>query len=256
MDKGVFVSIAAGNEGQKGPFYSGAGSNGHNVMSVAAINVTSDLSLGTTDSSSQPVAAYFTSWGPTNELTMKPNIGAPGFDIISTYLDQTFHMDSGSSMAAPYIAGIAALYIAHHGGRELHGRDFAKKLATRIIASGRNVAWSTGTPRFNQTAPPFQVGSGLVDARKVIFSETELLFDPFSLRDTESFQPDWSAQITNNANRTINYTIKVEYQPGMEIYDGNSAIQLLSKLKPSIIQPKVKFPEALMLGSQQSNRIK
>ncbi|QLI67948.1 Pyrolysin [Metarhizium brunneum] len=252
VERGVFVSIAAGNEGTRGPFYSGVGSNGRHVVSVAAINATGNPLLSDSDSQHRPIAAYFTSWGPTNELTMKPDIGAPGYNILSTYLDQGFETDSGSSMAAPYIAGIAALYIAHHGGRELHGPSFAQSLAQRIVASGRNVAWSAGEVVLNESAPPFQVGTGLVDAWKVLNYTTQVSFEPISLLDTELFQAEWDIEITNNANQTVKYTFEHESLPGVEIYDGVSDIRPLSQLQPLRIVPGVSLPPDTTLHSGQT----
>ncbi|KAG5978810.1 hypothetical protein E4U55_005910 [Claviceps digitariae] len=255
--KGVFVSIAAGNEGENGPFYSGAGSNGRHVVSVAAINTTGDPRMQKAGPASRPVAAYFTSWGPTNELVLKPDIGAPGYNIISTYLDHGFQTDSGSSMAAPYIAGIAALYISEHGGRELHGSSFAADLANRIIASGQDVAWSTGEISFNESAPIFQVGTGLVDARKVLSYKTQLSFDPISLQDTELFKPDWNINVTNRANRTVHYTFHHEPLPGVEIYDGAGAIKLLSNLRPrNNISAIVSLPPGLSIKAGQTKTFK
>lgn len=115
------VTISAGNEGNTGPFYSSSGASGHNVLSVAAINVTGNPNISTSDPSAAPIPALFTSWGPTNELLLKPDIGAPGFEIVSTVPGNSYESMSGTSMAAPYIAGVAALYISKHGGRELHG---------------------------------------------------------------------------------------------------------------------------------------
>ncbi|KID96640.1 Peptidase S8/S53, subtilisin/kexin/sedolisin, partial [Metarhizium majus ARSEF 297] len=252
VERGVFVSIAAGNEGTRGPFYSGVGSNGRHVVSVAAINATGNPLLSDSDSQHRPIAAYFTSWGPTNELIMKPDIGAPGYNILSTYLDQGFETDSGSSMAAPYIAGIAALYIAHHGGRELHGPSFAKSLAQRIVASGRNVAWSAGEVALNESAPPFQVGTGLVDAWKVLNYTTQVSFEPISLLDTELFQAEWDIEITNNANQTVKYTFEHESLPGVEIYDGVSDIRPLSQLQPLRIVPGISLPPDTTLHSGQT----
>ncbi|EFY99628.2 Peptidase S8/S53, subtilisin/kexin/sedolisin [Metarhizium robertsii ARSEF 23] len=252
VERGVFVSIAAGNEGTRGPFYSGVGSNGRHVVSVAAINATGNPLLSDSDSQHRPIAAYFTSWGPTNELIMKPDIGAPGYNILSTYLDQGFETDSGSSMAAPYIAGIAALYIAHHGGRELHGPSFAKSLAQRIVASGRNVAWSAGEVVLNESAPPFQVGTGLVDAWKILNYTTQVSFEPISLLDTELFQAEWDIEITNNANQTVKYTFEHESLPGVEIYDGVSDIRPLSQLQPLRIVPGVSLPPDTTLHSGQA----
>gem|GEM_PF-6868795 len=39
----------------------------------------------------------------------------PGVDILSTYLDGNYAVMSGTSMAAPHAAGLAALYVATHG---------------------------------------------------------------------------------------------------------------------------------------------
>jgi hypothetical protein len=173
---------------------------------------------------------------------MKPDIGAPGYKILSTYLHQGFETDSGSSMAAPYIAGVAALYIAHHGGRELHGPSFAKDLAKRFITSGRNVAWSTGGILFNESAPPFQVGTGLVDAWKILNYDTRASFEPISLLDTEMFQAEWDITLTNSARRTVKYAFEHEPLPAVEIYDGVSDIRRLSRLEPLRISPAVSLP--------------
>ena len=73
-------------------------------------------------------------------------------------------------MATPYIAGVAALYIGHYGGRSTHGPEFAKKLAMRIMSSGRSVPWWDGLDEltdFGYWAPPIQVGTGLIDAIRV-----------------------------------------------------------------------------------------
>ena len=111
------------------------------------------------------VPSVYTSWGPTYEMEVKPDIAAPGGSILSTYSDSTFAVLSGTSMACPYIAGVAALYIGQFGGRGAHGPSFAKDLVRRIISSGAALPWSVDQPEDDKNpadtgfwAPVSQVG--------------------------------------------------------------------------------------------------
>ena len=250
MERGVVITISAGNEGYTGPFYTSSGSNGNGVLSIAAVNVTGARNVSFANS--KPVAAYFSTWGPTNELLLKPEIAAPGYDIISTVTDNEYEEMSGTSMAAPYIAGVAALYLGAKGGRSYHGPSIARTLSERIATSGRSVAWSADSVRYNVTAPPFQVGSGIVDAWKVLNYETQVMAEPFALLDTESFRGNWSAAITNTGNSSIVYTFELEPQGGVEIRDSYYGIKTLYDLEPIDIVPDVVLPKPLVLRPGQT----
>ena len=59
----------------------------------------------------------FSSWGTTNELTLKPEITGIGGSIISAYRNNAIAISSGTSMASPAVCGIGLLvrqYLKEH----------------------------------------------------------------------------------------------------------------------------------------------
>lgn len=99
---GIIVVFSAGNEGP-------------NAMSlrIPADNASTPLntfSVGAINSATLTVAD-FSSRGPSacDQTSKKPEVVAPGVSIVSSYKDSTYRSMNGTSMAAPFIAGLAAL---------------------------------------------------------------------------------------------------------------------------------------------------
>jgi subtilisin family serine protease len=119
---GVFVAVAAGNENQ----------NACNVSPASAGAVTTVASSTSSDAKSS-----FSNWGSCVDLY------APGSSITSTWLNGGTNTISGTSMASPHVAGVAALYKATYGNASQGTIDsWIKTNATSGVISG-NV---TGTP--------------------------------------------------------------------------------------------------------------
>ena len=105
---GVVVVIAAGNEGPS-------------LGTVASPGLAADaITVGAVDE--YGTVADFSSRGPAGDLLMKPEITAPGVQIVSTvpyanvkYSSPTGAMAmSGTSMATPHVSGAAALLLQMH----------------------------------------------------------------------------------------------------------------------------------------------
>lgn len=89
--KGIYIAIAAGNETQAANKYSPGRTNAPNVYTVSAIDSSGNF-------------AGFSNFG--NDVV---DYAAPGVRILSTYFNNRYAYMSGTSMAAPHLAGLLLL---------------------------------------------------------------------------------------------------------------------------------------------------
>ncbi|KAM0279722.1 hypothetical protein ACHAQH_004413 [Verticillium albo-atrum] len=198
------------------------------------------------------IASYFTSQAALYDLQIKPDVAAPGGKIFSSFLNNTYTVLSGTSMACPYVAGVAALYISKHGGKAVHGVRFAKSLSMRIISSGRAMRWNDGQSDkdYGFWAPVSQVGTGIIDAYKVVHYDTSLSWSKFALNDTQNHKSHHKIAITNNGPRRVRYRFKLQDAGGHEVMDSSdpSLVQLGPSTHgevyflPFEMKPDVLFP--------------
>lgn len=112
-EEGILFVAAAGNSSSsndKRPHYP-SNYKLPNVISVAALDRNDEL-------------ASFSNYGANSV-----HIAAPGKDILSTWLKDSYREASGTSMATPYVAGVAALILSNDSSVT------AEKLRERILQS-------------------------------------------------------------------------------------------------------------------------
>ncbi|NKZ26338.1 S8 family serine peptidase [Gemella sanguinis] len=109
------------------------------------------------------------SWGLTVDGYLKPDVTAPGGDIISSYNDGRYGLDSGTSMASPHVAGATALI------KQALAERFPSKTAEELQKLVKHLLMSTASINVNKDngvyISPRQQGAGLIDAYKAAYGD-------------------------------------------------------------------------------------
>ncbi|KAG6186757.1 hypothetical protein E4U35_002806 [Claviceps purpurea] len=145
----------------------------------------------------------FSSWGPTWEMEFKPQIGAPGGYILSTYPVALggYAVMSGTSMSCPLTAAIIALI------SEVRG-TFDPQLMTNLLSStAKPQLFSDGTNLYDIISPAPQQGGGLVQAYDAAYTTSLLSPSSLSFNDTEHLATKLNFTITNKGNRAVTYKL-------------------------------------------------
>jgi hypothetical protein len=145
----------------------------------------------------------YTSWGPTWEVDVKPQLAAPGGDILSTYPLELggYAVLSGTSMACPLAAAVYALIA------EVRGTLDPSTLENLLSATSNPNLFNDGAETYSFLAPVAQQGSGLIQAYDAAYSTTLLSVSSLSFNDTDHFIETGNFTIENMGAEDVTYAL-------------------------------------------------
>jgi len=108
--------------------------------------------------------AYFSSRGPVSPFYIKPDLVAPGAFINTTDTDGNYKISSGTSFAAPHVAGTAALILQKNP-------ELTPQEVKSILMTTTDIVYD----QFNDRFPIDVSGNGRVNASKAINAELIIL---------------------------------------------------------------------------------
>ncbi len=143
--KGIIVCTSAGNDGNKAWKYISSPADADGILTVGAVN------------SSGTIAA-FSSFGPTADSRIKPEVCATGWGTTLVDLNGNLVFNgNGTSYSSPIIAGLAACYLQYC--KEQLPQSYSVDLIRQHIINS--------TDRFS--SPDNQYGYGIPDFQQVLY---------------------------------------------------------------------------------------
>jgi subtilisin-like proprotein convertase family protein len=201
--------FSAGNDRNAGI---NPGDNGYDLLTgdkVAKNNIVVAAVNGVTNYTgpNSVVMSSFSSWGPTDDGRIKPDISAKGVGMFSSVAnsDTAYGNLSGTSMAAPSVTGTLALLQELHS--DIHG-EFMKSATVRALIC--HTAREAGT----SPGPDARFGWGLLDAETaavaILDEGFESLIDENSLTEGGTY----TKTVTSNGVDPLVVTIAWTDPPG------------------------------------------
>ncbi len=142
----LYVFSAGNNQSVCPSGFNTTSKNMKNSLMVAAIDQMDNMST-------------FSSFGPSKDGRLIPNISGDGVDVYSTFFDNGYGLMSGTSMATPGVAGTMALVYQRY--KETHGGQRPDAAFLRALAC--NTAKDLGAP-----GPDYKYGYGEINGLRAV----------------------------------------------------------------------------------------
>lgn len=208
-------------------------------VAVADYLATAEAAVSATLTASQDRenAMYqFSSRGPNAEDgILKPNVLAPGQQILSAespvapdHIGEEFSIKSGTSMASPHAAGLAALV-------KQANPDWTPE---QVMSAVTSTAVRDVLVEFDLTEEltPFDTGAGRIDVVRA--TSAELTFSEMGLAESNCFQEcEWTVTVTNTSDSDITVDVATTMSEAgyeLEVSPGNATLAAGSETEVTI----------------------
>ena len=184
---------------------------------------------GETVTSGNPLSGEmsgFTSWGVTPNLDFKPEITAPGGNILSTFQDDRYGTMSGTSMAAPHVSGGSAIVLQRVDEEfGLEGKERVE-MAKNIMMNTSKQVQDKGTVQDmleldNPYSPRLQ-GAGLMQlhaalSTPVVVTEKNKGEAKVALKEVGE-NISFTLEATNYSDKAITYNVDANVQTDLALF--------------------------------------
>ncbi|WP_064196942.1 MULTISPECIES: S8 family serine peptidase [Emticicia] len=184
---GILVVASAGNEGSSAWKYIGTPADADSIIAVGAVGSTLNV-------------ASFSSYGPSFDGRIKPELSAQGAGTIIGGTNGSIGTSNGTSFSSPLIAGFAAsFWQAFPSLSNMQIRDYLIRSATQYINPDNRIGY--GIPNFDKAYELAELESLINELKK---SGQEVMVFPNPINDGSSTKV-WV--LKNDAGTNFEYSI-------------------------------------------------
>ncbi|KAG9086315.1 hypothetical protein FS749_003726 [Ceratobasidium sp. UAMH 11750] len=145
----------------------------------------------------------FSTYGPSNDMYFKPAVSAPGGSILSTFPVPmgAYAIESGTSMATPFVAGSAALYL------QIKGKSAATAKAVRSVFENTAIPVQNTAANNSLLETASHQGAGLIQVYDAIHATGNLSPAELLLNDTANFDGVHTLFVKNGGKSSVTYRL-------------------------------------------------
>lgn len=226
------------------PFLGLKGSQSAALRALDGVSVTMSATSIANPTFRKP--ADFTSSGPRNQdAAVKPDLTAPGVSVYSAAVGSgnDYAVYSGTSMASPHVAGIAALV------KGAHPSWSAQNIKNALVSTA-----SRDAAMINALAPGRIPGNGMVDARAALNAQVAFQATKagdaglsFGVNEGEDLSEDATVRLINLTDHRITVDLSAEMSDGAVLSVSPSRVSL--KPGANKIEVEVSMSEAAVAAT-------
>lgn len=158
--------------------------------------------------------SVFSSWGPTSDLKIKPEIAAPGGNIYSTVEEDDYRSMSGTSMASPHVAGTVALLKQKFIKEGVSSEDMVDRIKLALMNTAVPIHFDEYNLAFVR-----QQGAGLMQLDRALKNKVRLKATgeadqiedgKLELGELQSKNFSYSLILENESDQPKNYKLEVQ----------------------------------------------
>ena len=201
----------------------------------------------------------FSSWGVSPDLSLEPDIAAPGGNIYSTVTDGEYGLMSGTSMAAPHMAGMTALVMQYlqqnYPNLDVPIRELVQHL---LVSTSTPVVYVEDDTLYYS---PRQQGSGLANVQLALKTQAYLTVKGSDVAKAElgddaerKGQYSFTFQVVNFGKKDAYYRLDTVAQTeGYTTYDVYEDVYFMSQAPRALAAKTKESSKSMVLVHDVNN---